>query len=255
MSIVLLVHGGWHAGWCWERLAPLLEEAGQTVLAPDLPGHGGDRTPISSRPWERYVPSIVEIARAQPEPVVLVGHSSGGMIISEVARQIPERVAALVYLAAFLLPPGVTPREVIGPKSESLLTEAIVVHPEEGTTTIRPELARAAFYHDCSDEDAAWAVTQLQPEPIIPPGAGDNSESHSEPDIPRVYIETSEDRALPPATQRQMHAALPREAVYAMATSHSPFLSQPERLAEILIEIGDRFGREAAGSSIAGSEQ
>lgn len=239
MSTFLLVHGGWHGGWCWARLAPLLEAAGQTVLTPDLPGHGDDHAPAPSRPWERYVSSIVAIARARPEPVILVGHSSGGIIISEVAREIPERIAALVYLAAFLLPPGATPREVIGPESESLLTEAIVVHPEAGVTTIRPDLARAAFYHDCSDEDAAWAIARLQPEPIIPPGLGDDDEPRGEPAILRVYIETSEDRALPPTVQRRMHAELPREAVYTMATSHSSFLSHPERLAEILLDIGE----------------
>ena len=208
LAIFVLVHGGWHGGWCWERVSPLLEQAGHQVLAPDLPGHGFDRTPPSERPWERYVPSIAALTAAQPGPVILVGHSSGGMIISEVARRQPGNVAALVYLAAFLLPAGATPREVMGDGSDSLLPQAMVVDPVAGVTTIRPEMARDVFYHDCSDADVAWALERLQPEPVIPTdsdGATHNDPA-VEPQIPRIYIETLHDRALPLDAQRRMHA-------------------------------------------------
>src|SRR5579883_2221090 len=101
MTAFLLVHGGWHGAWCWEKLMPLLRAGGHRMIAPDLPGHGGDRTPIAARPWERYVPSIVDLLDESDEPSVLVGHSSAGMIISAAAAVRPERVRALVYLAAF----------------------------------------------------------------------------------------------------------------------------------------------------------
>ncbi len=241
MATFVLVHGGWHAGWCWERLAPLLSRTGNRVVAPDLPAHGADRTPVSERPWERYVPAIEEIVQAQDEPVVLVGHSSGGMIISEVARMIPERIAALVYLAAFLLPQGGSPREMIGPESGSLLTGALRSDPETGTTSIDPSLARDVFYHDCTDADATRAIARLAPEPAIPPGLGDELEPDPPLSVLRMYIETTEDRALPIAVQRAMVRAMPCDAVYTMPTSHSPFLSQPEQLAEILNDVGARY--------------
>ena len=122
--VFILVHGGWHGGWCWQRLAPLLRRAGYRVLTPDLPAHGADQTPLSARPWESYARTIADLAAAQTAPVILVGHSSGGMIISEVARQQAGQIAALVYLAAFLLPPGRTPRDVMGADSGSLLMDA-----------------------------------------------------------------------------------------------------------------------------------
>jgi pimeloyl-ACP methyl ester carboxylesterase len=82
MSTFGLVHGGWNGGWCWEKVVPLLEEAGHEVEAQDLPGLGEDRTPIPEVSLQGYADRISQVLDAQPEPVVLVGHSSGGMIIS-----------------------------------------------------------------------------------------------------------------------------------------------------------------------------
>ncbi len=103
MSTFVLVHGGWSGGWTWEKVVPLLEEAGHQVEAPDLPGHGDDRTPIPQVSLQGYADRICRVLDAQPEPVVLVGHSSGGLVISQAAEQRPDKVKMLVYLAAFLL--------------------------------------------------------------------------------------------------------------------------------------------------------
>jgi hypothetical protein len=130
----------------------------------------------------------------------------------------------------------------MGDGSGSLLVAAMVVDPVARVTTIRPEMAREVFYHDCSDADVAWAAAQLQPEPLIPPGSVDATSSIDaiEPKVPRVYIETLQDRALPVAAQRRMYAHLPCETTFALNTSHSPFLSQPRELAEILTSMPRR---------------
>lgn len=235
MTTFLLVHGGWHGGWCWEKLTPLLHAAGHHAIAPDLPGHGADRTPIAARPWERYVPSVVALLEEAPEPVVLVGHSSGGMIISAAAAQRPRRVRTLVYLAAFLLPAGIVPPHVMRDDHESLLPAALIVDEAARTVCVDPARAREVFYHDCSDVDAAWALQRLQPEPIPP---RDSAQPSAAPDgVPRVYIETLQDRALGPATQRRMVATLPCERVCSLPTGHSPFISAPAALAECLLAI------------------
>jgi pimeloyl-ACP methyl ester carboxylesterase len=244
MSTFLFVHGGWHGGWCWQRVAQRLAAAGHRVLTPDLPGHGADPTPVSARPWERYVPSLLDIVETQREPVILVGHSSGGMLISEVARRQPDKVAALVYLAAFLLPRGANPGDVMDEGSGSLLTEALTIDLEAGTTTVRPAMVREVFYHDCPTDVAAWAASQLRPEPVIPRGAAPRDEGASaDIAVPRVYLETTQDRALPIAMQRRMEAAMPCDAVFTLETSHSPFLSQPERLADILVRIDENIAQ------------
>src|SRR5205807_583403 len=112
VSTFVLIHGGWHAAWCWLRLAPLLERHGHRVIAPDLPGHGSDSTPLAAKPYEMYVPKVCALLDTIEDPVIVVGHSSGGMIITEVSRQLSERIKGLVYLSAFLLPLGKTPRDV-----------------------------------------------------------------------------------------------------------------------------------------------
>ncbi|HEY7295591.1 MAG TPA: alpha/beta fold hydrolase [Dehalococcoidia bacterium] len=236
MGTFVLIHGGWHGGWCWRKLVPLLQRAGHRALAPDLPGHGEDRTPVAARPWERYVPSVCDLLDAQEEPVILVGHSSGGMIISEVAARRPARVRTLVYLAAFLLPPGLTPPQIMQDDAETLLPGALVMDKAAQTVSIDPAKARQLFYADCSDADAAWALSRLQPEPLVSPGE-QTTPSSAPAAVARVYVETLHDRALGPAMQKRMYAALPCERIFTLATDHSPFISAPEALAQCLLAL------------------
>ncbi len=102
MSTFVLIHGAAHGGWCWYKVVPLLEKHGHTVLAPDLPGHGKDKTPVADVTLQLYVDSVCKLLDAQREPVILVGHSMGGGIITQVAEERPERIKWLVYLAAAL---------------------------------------------------------------------------------------------------------------------------------------------------------
>src|SRR5919198_2137825 len=130
----VLVHGGWHGAWCWDRVRPWLSAAGARVVAPDLPGHGADRTPFAELTPGSSVERLADVVRAEDAPVVLVGHSSGGMLISAGGGPVPGRVAALVYVSAFLLPAGVSPPDVMRGDGESLLRSSLVVG-EGGRTT------------------------------------------------------------------------------------------------------------------------
>src|SRR5690242_4856292 len=106
MATFVMAHGAWHGGWCWTKVVPLLERAGHAAIAPDLPGHGADTTPAREVTLQAYTDRVCQVALAQAEPVVLVGHSMGGLVISQAAEQCPEAMRTLVYITAFLLPNG-----------------------------------------------------------------------------------------------------------------------------------------------------
>src|ERR1019366_2559636 len=90
------------------------------------------------------------------------------MLIPEAAARLPFRVKGLVYLSAFLLPTGQTPIQVMQFDAESILRSSLVIDTEKGVSTVSRELARSVFYADCDEADAQWAISQLQPEPLIP---------------------------------------------------------------------------------------
>lgn len=245
MATFLLIHGSWHGGWCWDKIAPLLRAAGHTVLTPDLPGHGDDWPTTLLRQHEHYVPFICNLLDAQHKPVILVGHSSGGMLISAAAEKRPEMIAALVYLAAFLLPAGIAPPAVMRDDHESILAASLDFDTARGISTVRPACARAVFYADCAEAEAIWATSRLVPEPIIPPDTGmpATAQESASAVLPRVYIETHDDKALGLTTQRKMHAAMPCERIFSLATSHSPFLSAPMKLTANLSEVAAVYGQ------------
>src|SRR6218665_3432598 len=101
--VFVLVHGGCHRAACWDRLIPALRALGRDAVAVDLPGHGGDihADPVTKTLDDGIAPLPAAVG-AVDGPVVLVGHSLGGMTISGVAERMPERIARLVYLTALV---------------------------------------------------------------------------------------------------------------------------------------------------------
>lgn len=104
MATFVLVHGAWHGGWCWRRLLPLLRSAGHEACTPTLTGLGeraNRHTPATD--LATHIQDVVGVPEfEEPRDVALVGHSYGGLVIAGVAARVPERVAHLVYLDAFV---------------------------------------------------------------------------------------------------------------------------------------------------------
>ena len=237
MATFVLIHGAWHGGWCWRKVVPFLEQAGHTVIAPDLPSHGDDPTPAAEVTLQSYVDRVCEVLDAQEEPVVLVGHSMGGAVITQTAEARPDKIAALVYLTAFLLPNGGANIDIAGRDPSRPLPQNTVVAPDGKTTTVRREALKEIFYQDCSDEDVAYAADHLVPQSAEPRTAKMRTTPENFGRVRRVYIECTLDNALLPEAQKEMHTALPCERVISMEAGHSPFFSQPEALARHLMSI------------------
>jgi pimeloyl-ACP methyl ester carboxylesterase len=237
MATFVLIHGAWHGGWCWDKVVPLLQAAGHTAVAPDLPGHGADQTPIAEVTLQAYADRVCGVLAEQREPAILVGHSLGGIVISQAAEQCPERVRTLVYLAAALVPNGRSTLAIMTDEPPPL-TQYLQANDEEGYLSLADEGIQPSFYHDCSADDVAFAKARLTPRQAAAPFATPLALSAERfGRVPRVYIECLHDRAVPPAVQRQMYTAMPCAQVISLETSHSPFLAAPELLAKALAAL------------------
>lgn len=230
MSTYVLIHGAWHGSWCWDRVVPLLEKEGHKVEAPDLPGHGKDATPIREVSLQAYADSVCKILDAQSDPVVLVGHSMGGIVISQAAEHRPGKIETLVYLTAFLLRDGESLLQVAQGDMEALVLPNLTFAEDQSYSSVRDEAVKEAFYGDCSEEDVARAKSLLVPQAAAPFATPVSTTEESFGRIPRVYIECLRDRAISPSVQKRMYAAAPCRKVVSMDTSHSPFFSAPDEL-------------------------
>ncbi|MEO8665850.1 MAG: alpha/beta fold hydrolase [Ignavibacteria bacterium] len=101
MKTIVLVHGSWMDASCWNKVIPLLEKAGNEVIALNLPGHGSDNTPTEKLTMQSYANAVVN-AIGHRTGIILVGHSMGGMVISLAAEQIPGKIKKLIYICARL---------------------------------------------------------------------------------------------------------------------------------------------------------
>lgn len=182
---------------------------------------GHDTTPFAADVLAQWADSLAEVVRAQAEPVILVGHSRGGIVISEIAERVPERVKAAVYVAAFMLRDGESLRGFMESRTD-VVPNPSLVDLERKVVTVRPELRRELFFLLCSDADAESAMARLR---LTPERYGS---------VRRIYVETVHDKALPLAGQRDMQAASPGAEVHTLQTDHSPFYSAVPELCAIL---------------------
>jgi pimeloyl-ACP methyl ester carboxylesterase len=153
-SPFVLVHGAWHGGWCWRRVADRLTAAGRYVVAPTLSGVG-ERSHLASDSitLTTHVDDVVnEVTWKDLDDVVLVGHSYGGMVITGVAERIRERIAAIVYLDAFLPSDGQSQYAFRGSNAAPW--------PEHLVPPISASVLRV------NEKDAAWVDGKLTPHPV-----------------------------------------------------------------------------------------
>jgi pimeloyl-ACP methyl ester carboxylesterase len=241
----VLIHGGFHGAWCWDRVIPELEQLGHQAIAIDLPGHGAradERSTLADR--RDAILGVLE------QGDVLVGHSGGGYDITLAADAATERVSHLVYLAAGLPLEGRTVLEATGgATARSDAKEGVVTQLMSDETGmlrfIKPNAsgrmecvdfaaARDFFYHDCDDETAKWAFDRLTPAPVEFLVERVSLPRFWKAQLPRSYIYCVQDRAKPHAMSEEVVRRL-GVVPLTIDASHSPFLSRPAELAKLLV--------------------
>jgi pimeloyl-ACP methyl ester carboxylesterase len=221
----ILVHGAWGGAWYWSLVGAELTRRDVTWTAPDLPSstHGAHpNTYLVDDARE-----IIEIAKLEG-PVVLVGHSYGGAVITEAADQI-SNLEQLMYVAAYIPLLGQSVSEANQEvTNRTLLDEAIEVDGEY--LRLNSERASAALFQDCSDGVSAWAVAQLTSQTIA---SFRSPRSSFDVDTPSHYILCTQDQAVDPRIQTLM--AERSNKVTMLESGHSPMLSHPDVLCDLIL--------------------
>jgi len=233
MARIVLVHGAFGRAACWDRVAPGLRAAGHEVEAIDLPGQGDDPMPVAEVTLDRYAERVCGALGARP-PAVLVGHSMGGMVITQAAARCPDRVDRLVYVAAFLPTDGQSLIDITQlPEAAGDAVQAgLVVEGDPPVATMPPEAAREGLMHCCDDEQAAWAQSLRGSQPVAPfthPVRLDSADP-AFANLRRAYVMCLQDRAIRPALQRRMLEAAGCDPVIEIDTDHCVWASRPDEL-------------------------
>ncbi|MCA1572713.1 MAG: alpha/beta fold hydrolase [Chloroflexi bacterium] len=232
MTTFVLVHGAWHGGWCWQRVASRLRGAGHDVVTPTLTGLGG-RVHLAPADINLtvHVEQIDAVLRYEDlSDVLLAGHSYGGMVITGVAGRAAERLAHLVYLDAFVPEAGQALIDLIGEDGEAMRKRA------ETTGGLVPPLAAASF--GVTDRaEAAWVESRLVPQPFatFSEAVGPAGPAASRL-LPRTYIRCTRGSPTGPFAHFARRARISPEWRYQeLATGHDAMVTMPQELADALL--------------------
>jgi pimeloyl-ACP methyl ester carboxylesterase len=222
-ATVVLVHGAWHGAWCWDKVVAGLGAKGVKVDAVELP--------LTSFADDVHATSAAVAAAGGP--VVLCGHSYGGAVITEAGDH--PAVRRLVYLCAFALDPGedLTTAAAGEQLASSDIADAFRFSEDATMVHLEPDGARTAFYLDCDPAEADAALARLRPmafacftTPVTKSPRRDREST---------YVVCTEDRAIHPELQHALAARCTTSVEW--PTSHSPFVSRPELVVDLLAEL------------------
>ena len=232
-ATVVLVHGAWHGPWCFDKVVAGLEARGVPVMTVDrrrLHEASGELRGVTDAEENE---AIVRAALDEVSgPVVLLGHSFGGEPITT-APLGNENVQHLVYLTA-MMPntEGTMPDNFVNPELATAVQAG-----DDGSTTVQADLIRHAFYHQCTDEDYERALGELVRDEAAITFAPPRDTAYSK--IATTYVVCTEDRALLAEGQREL--ARNADRVVEWETDHSPFLSAPHLMVDLLDDLAREY--------------
>jgi pimeloyl-ACP methyl ester carboxylesterase len=229
----VLVHGAWHGGWCWRRVADVLERKGHKVFTPTLTGLG-ERSHLMGRDinLDTHIVDVVNVFKWEDlKDAVLVGHSYGGWVISGAVEEVLPRVSSIVYLDAYMPDNGTRGLDNTSEFSRKGILAAI----GKGEIS-RPSPTAAMF--EVNEKDRAWVDSKVTPQPVgvaLQPirltGARDKVAK-------KTYIRAA---SYPQATFDKYLGVCKADRTwrtFEISCGHDVMVDMPERLAEVLVEVG-----------------
>jgi pimeloyl-ACP methyl ester carboxylesterase len=239
MTRFVLVHGAFGGAWCWDDVRPQLEAAGHTVDTLDLPGSGDDQTPVSGVTLESYAGRVCEVLGSRAERAVLVGHSMGGVVVTQAAGKCPDTIASLVFVCAFMPANGQSLLDLAGQPegADDQIQANIVIEGDPPVAVLSDEAIAKAIYNCCTPEQIGLGVAHNRPQPVAPFATPVAVDDEALARVPRSYVVTTEDHSIPLALQRRMVSEHPCRRVAELETDHAPYLSATDELVAVLLDV------------------
>jgi pimeloyl-ACP methyl ester carboxylesterase len=243
MTTFVLVHPAWFGGWCWRKVAPILRAHGHEVFTPTLTGLG-ERAHLASGDvgLDTHVEDIASVVEYEDlHEIILVGNSSGGVVITGVADRMPERIAHVVYVDAFVPQDGQSMLDIVPPERRQLM-EALVQN--EGSGWLLPRIAPPPWeklvpeaWGITDESDLRWVLPRLRPTPFGHFKEPVRRKNAAAEKLPHTYIRC---RAWPNASFDR-YAEIARNSAgwrhRELATNHLPYITHPRELANLLMEV------------------
>lgn len=238
MKETILVHGAWQGSWCWERLVPMLEEAGRTVLTPTLTGSGDRAAELSpSVTLATHVDDVVAaLHRADCREAVLVGHSYSGMVITGVAEQAADRLAALVFVDSFYPSDGESALDQMPPLFQAMFRQRAEEEGDGWRLPANDGLLDVWGLHDA--ELRTWVRQRLTDWSLNCFTSPLEAPAMRRSQLPRTYVAGNADAypakaAFGPISER---AEADGCRLHRTNTGHDVMLEAPRELADIVLD-------------------
>lgn len=239
MPVAVLVHGGFHGGWCWDKVRPLLQDDGWAVETPTLTGVG-DRAHLASPAisLDTHVRDVVDLIEAKNlTDVTLCGHSAAGMVITGVANAIPERIRTLVYLDALIPNAGESMCDILGPAMAGAMKQRT---DERGDGWLVPadNFSASADFGVTDPADAAWVERNLTGHPLrayadpLPSTTGLDRVAN------KIIVRCTEHKDRPHLDRAiTLFEGKPGWTVYRWPSTHDVMITEPNRVRELFASI------------------
>jgi len=229
-SPIVLVHGAWETSAIWDGVTAKLKSDGFRVQVVTLPGRPGNPAAANQITMERYRQTIAGAIAADTKPVVLVGHSFAGFLISVEAEAEPTKIKTLVYLAAYLPQDGQSLLGVATADKDSKAGPAVQIDKANGIATIAEAARSALFANDAPAQVGAIIAASIVPEPLGPLATPVHLTTPFA-SVDKVYVHTARDQVVSPSLQASMVAATHVRLERTLDTGHTPFVTDPNGVA------------------------
>lgn len=236
MANYVLVHGGYVASWCWDRMMPYLKEDARVseLVAPDLVGHGSrlNEKPEYKITLEDYIQDIVDVIEGQNlHNVVLVGHSMAGIFLPQAVTRVSGRIKRLVLISAMIPSDGKTAIETI----EQDFGLSASLSKSKGIKDGKKKSFRDIFCQFMDEDTAQWFMKRVSS--TEPPAAMYTpvKQTRIPENVPVTYVKLTRDRWVIKQMQHHFAQSLGNPEIVELESGHNAIMSHPEEMARVLL--------------------